>query len=619
MAGEVENQLQGLECLLCFESMPEHKELSCSHTFCEHCLERLNHSHGKKYALLKDELFCPLCGDISELESGGVSELKTISSGQRMKSVIKAAEKVCTICETEVKPVATVFCRTCGEYMCRSCLKAHGKFQKLANHDVVDLDDIKRKEVEGTLFCYHHIFEEKLWVCTTCNQSICSRCITDDHNDSSHKIEKLSEFQKRSKDGIDHLIKEAGERLAAFEKHIKFVKEQEKNMDVKIDEIIADINKAYDESIQHLAARKNELTEQCNGYKNKFKGQLRDFIESSKNEVNRINSSSELVSNGYKTILEGDKLTVHTAISCQLEGKLNKDGPDNIGVMAVTRYVEDLELLRYRGVQELDIGQVMRNTTWGLEKVHTYELSREDVSDLRPTLDRNMAVGYRKGGLDMFTVDGSQKTVLQDVKVKFVSQLSDGRYVVADWDHITIYSTKYEKLPVIFNENRSLSIRGLCTDKCDNIYVSAYQFSFILVFRPEGGKFTKEISWRDPWRISHMNHSKHLIVDEPHITSKKEIKLIDEDGREKGKISDAINAAFPVILWDDSVLVGWEKEYYKLIINLYTSKLLFVRTVLHEFQIIPVLYQEPEIRIEEFMTGEIAVTNKKNLHIFRRF
>ena len=175
---------------------------------------------------------------------------------------VKSAKRTCTVhafCDPEAKSIATAYCQMCVEYMCDSCLEAHGKYRKNKDHEVISMDVINKGKVKVKRFCHDHPQEEKLWVCTTCNCLICFRCRMLDHNEANHKLEKVTDFQKQMKDHIDSLKKKAGEKVKSFDRHMNMTKEQDAKIELKIDEIIADINKAYDDSIQQLKKKRNAL------------------------------------------------------------------------------------------------------------------------------------------------------------------------------------------------------------------------------------------------------------------------------------------------------------------------------------------------------------------------
>ena len=254
MASEDAIIAQRLECSLCFDLMKEPKLLSCTHTFCKDCLVQLYQCQRRG-----DQICCPVCRQTTRLQHGDVSRLQTNVPIKAMIGDVKSAKRTCTVhacCDPDVKSIATAYCQMCLEYMCDSCLEAHGKNK---DHEVISMDDINKGKVKVKRFCHDHPQEEKLWVCTTCNCLICFRCRMLDHNDANHKLEKVTDFQKRMKDQIESLKKKAEEKVKSFERHMKITKEQDAKIESKIDDIIVDINRAYQDSIQQLTKRRNEL------------------------------------------------------------------------------------------------------------------------------------------------------------------------------------------------------------------------------------------------------------------------------------------------------------------------------------------------------------------------
>ena len=597
-----------LECALCFDLMKEPKFLSCAHTFCKDCLVQLYQCQRRR-----DQISCPVCRQTTRLQNGDVSRLQTNVPIKAMISDVKSAKRNCTVqavCDPNSKSIATAYCQMCVEYMCDSCLEAHGKFRKDKDHEVISMDDINKGKMKVKRFCHDHPQEEKLWVCTTCNCLICFRCRVIDHNDANHKLEKVTDFQKRMKDQIESLKKKAGEKARSFEKYMKLTNEKDAKIELKINKIIADINEAYDDSIQQLTNRRNELIRECNESKNKLKMQLCDFNNVSKNEIIGITSASDLVSNGRKTILEGETLAVHTALCGELEDMLGKDGPDDSKTLAVARQAEDMEFTRYRGRRELDLGHVMRNTHWDLERVNIYRLSGNDVSDMLPAHDGGMVVGYWGGGLEIFTVNGPVKKILKDVNVFRISTLSDGRHIVrgGSGNTFNIYTNDWGGKSDTFKTPFS-NTGGLCVDNHDNIYVGNYYDKKIAVFRPEGGAPIKEITspGLEPMYMRHMAYSNLLVV-----TNRSTVRVIDEEGTVKHEVT--IDGYCPCIslLHDDSILIAWRTDGL-LTIDLYTPQLKFVRTVLSKFKI----NGDTEC-LAEFSTGEIAFLDENNLYVFRK-
>ena len=605
MASEDAIIAQRLECSLCFDLMNEPKLLSCAHTFCKDCLVQLYQSQRRG-----DQISCPVCRQPTRLQNGDVSRLQTNVPIKAMIGDVKSAKRNCTVCDPEAKSIATAYCQMCVEYICDSCLEAHGKFLKNKDHEIISMDDINKGKVKVKRFCHDHPQEEKLWVCTTCNCLICFRCRMLDHNDANHKLEMVTDFQKRMKDQIESLKKKAGEKVKSFEKNMKMTKDQDAMIDLKINEVIADINKAYDDCMQQLTKKRNALIGQCNEFRNKLKMQLCDFNKLSQNELDCITSASDLVSNGMKTILEGETLAVHTALCGELEDMLGKDRPDDSKAFAVARQTEDMEFTRYRREWELYLGHV-KMRKWELEMIKTYPLSGSNASDIHATRDGGIAVGYWGGGLEMFSVDGPVKKILEDVRVERISTLRDGRYIIRSKKfmntRLTMYNKDWKRELVAFHTPFS-NTGALCVDCHDNVHVG--NDKKIAVFRPEGGVRIKKIPSPDlnPWRIRHMNHcDSNLLV----LTDRCTVRVIDEEGTVKHDVSKDGYSANIAVLQDDSILVAWQKDDL-LSIDLYTPQLKYVRTVLSKFKV------EGDTRcLAEFSTGEIAFPDSTNLYVFR--
>ena len=253
----------------------------------------------------------------------------------------------------------------------------------------------------------------------------------------------------------------------------------------------------------------------------------------------------------------------------------------------------------------------MRKTQWELERVNSYPLSWSEPWDIHPTRDGGMAVGYWKGGLEMFTVDGPVKKILEDVAVERISTLSDGRYIIrggGGGTTLTVYTKDWKRQSVTFRTPFG-RVGGLCVDNYDNVYVGNCNDKKIVVCRPEGGAPIKEIASPrlSPWDIRHMNHSNLLVV-----TGGSTVRVIDEEGTVKHDVTkDGYNPRIAV-LQDDSILIAWRKDGL-LTIDLYTPQLKYVRTVLSKFKI-----QGDTWCLAEFSTGEIAFPDKNNLYVFRK-
>ena len=252
---------------------------------------------------------------------------------------------------------------------------------------------------------------------------------------------------------------------------------------------------------------------------------------------------------------------------------------------------------------------------WKLEFVKEYELSGKIVHDMHPTPSASVAVGYKAGGIEIFNIKERHTKVLEDVNVAYLCRLLEDRYLVCDGDgNITFYNKEWNKLPIIFQGNLGNNVTGVCVDKYDNIFVGSLDAHNIRVFRPEGGEAIDEIPRLDfpPWNIRHMHNSKLLV-----LKNYGDVKVIDKNGTVQGQVSKEGYYATPVVLQDDNILIGWEKDAI-LTIELYTSLLKFVRTVLQEYKTDKHLTSNFIQSLAEFSSEEIAYNNPTKLYIFKK-
>jgi len=158
-----------LVCRICLEPLRRPKTLSCRHTFCEVCLERLRDSEmptaddderlltrGRSSATSRRShraaaaaaarLSCPVCYESCTLPPGGVCRLPDDPLVAQLCSIIErrkratesggdgGSERMCDICSSRWSTVgsgrarhraAHLMCVECTKYLCSSCARLH--------------------------------------------------------------------------------------------------------------------------------------------------------------------------------------------------------------------------------------------------------------------------------------------------------------------------------------------------------------------------------------------------------------------------------------------------------------------------------------------------------------
>ena len=128
---------QGLECPVCCESFDGHdvspRLLSCGHSFCTSCLERL--------LAADDKITCPTCRVEVNVPQAGVAGLP---KNWALLSLIAPHHEgveglpICEFCET--KHPANSYCLECEEDMCKNAARFHTRNKTSRSHRIVSLE-----------------------------------------------------------------------------------------------------------------------------------------------------------------------------------------------------------------------------------------------------------------------------------------------------------------------------------------------------------------------------------------------------------------------------------------------------------------------------------------------
>lgn len=144
-----------LICGVCLDFLSEPKLLSCAHSFCCSCLQRVL----KKASKSSFELECPSCRQVTPLKSGNVDELNANYNLKRLVDIVSEEEKkkardvikrrYSTRCSVRQSPQASklicklhskqleYFCVDCNSMICPKCIKSDH-----LTHRFEDIDDV---------------------------------------------------------------------------------------------------------------------------------------------------------------------------------------------------------------------------------------------------------------------------------------------------------------------------------------------------------------------------------------------------------------------------------------------------------------------------------------------
>lgn len=121
----------------------------------------------------------------------------------------------CTSCKSKDNAISR--CNDCANFLCASCDNAHQYMRCFENHEVVKLEAMqnsaKHVAIHKPLYCNIHSTENLKYYCFNCQIPVCNDCLIADHKGSEHHYEIINDAEKRSRNEIEGLMKEAKMKL----------------------------------------------------------------------------------------------------------------------------------------------------------------------------------------------------------------------------------------------------------------------------------------------------------------------------------------------------------------------------------------------------------------------
>ena len=213
---------KGLACSICLESY-NYKDkcprmLSCGHSFCSSCLERL---------LYGNTIRCPTCRSLIVVPTGvaGLSknfDLLKIVNNQPKQAVKNKGRQVCEPCDK--KHPATFCCLDCKENMCDTAAQIHQSSKLSRDHRVVTFKELKANPqlAFASVLCPEHNDQEFRFFDEDCGFVICRDCATLNHN--GHKCVALAEAASKYRKEMEALVTKASsqaEKIKAAEAQVR--------------------------------------------------------------------------------------------------------------------------------------------------------------------------------------------------------------------------------------------------------------------------------------------------------------------------------------------------------------------------------------------------------------
>ena len=260
-AKDVKMATDNLSCPVCYQLFKKPKYLPCHHSYCEHCLEKMQ---------VQCKIICPECRKEAIVPPGGVKDLDNNFFINRLvdefilkRKVEGEAEVKCDECCGDDPVVA--FCPDCTMFLCDVCNECHKRSVKSRGHGIVPLTELRSKKDVAiqpkpkAMMCSEHDIE-LLFYCETCDQLVCMYCTVKDHNGHNHDtvkkmVDKHRQELKKVTAPVQQMIKGLSHTHDNIEKMTKKIRQQG-------DEVNGKIDQHYDRVIQKLMEQKEQLKQQ---------------------------------------------------------------------------------------------------------------------------------------------------------------------------------------------------------------------------------------------------------------------------------------------------------------------------------------------------------------------
>lgn len=249
-------------CPVCNDSFTTPKALSCLHTFCLPCLEKIQ-DHPEK-------ITCTVCHQETTLNSQGIPGLCTDYSVNLIGD--KNSTPRCTACKNK-KTDAVGRCYECNNFLCTCCVMAHQFMHCFEGHRVTSLD-MKEEPVavngksglngllEKPTYCSRHKTEVVKFYCSTCSAIICQECTILEHPAGLHETERLTDIGPKQQELIAQLIQESRARASDLYKNME---QNQSKVQIQYHKAQNEIHETFQFYRSMIEERKQELLKELEG------------------------------------------------------------------------------------------------------------------------------------------------------------------------------------------------------------------------------------------------------------------------------------------------------------------------------------------------------------------
>ncbi|XP_013411612.1 brain tumor protein [Lingula anatina] len=307
------------KCSLCTETYTIPKVLSCFHTFCQPCLEKMQE--------IPEKIQCPTCRQETLLPASGVVGLLP---DYAVSNLLEANAEIgnalsCTGCKSK-DTNAVARCFDCANFLCPNCVMAHQFMHCFEGHRVLTLGELQNKNdqevnVEKSVTCSQHKNEIMKYFCKVCETPICKECTQGDHKGHEHDV--TTEVGGKQVEMLRHLVDEAKVKANNLRGASKSVEHSSNRLQILFHKAQNEINDTYNFYLSMLEERKQECLKELDGVYNSKQVSLSAVTQKMQDSIEKLYQSAEFIEKLTKYASVTETLMFKRVLDSRIQSIIN--------------------------------------------------------------------------------------------------------------------------------------------------------------------------------------------------------------------------------------------------------------------------------------------------------
>ena len=235
-----------LTCPVCLSQFDSPKTLPCLHSFCLKCIQQLPVDLEKgKHAISCPT--CRKIAQVPDKGPADLPTAFVINSLVEIQEHLKklSVQGKQISCDNCLEGDATSYCKQCAIRFCESCLGHHNKLRAHAAHQIMDTKDfvitasqLLPVKKEAIMNCTNHNEPLKVF-CETCQELICQSCIIRRHKD--HNYDVVSDTFPKHRQDIKKVVEVVVKKMVALQDALTAITRREEEVTKQRDDRIKEI------------------------------------------------------------------------------------------------------------------------------------------------------------------------------------------------------------------------------------------------------------------------------------------------------------------------------------------------------------------------------------------